>query len=69
MLHFFLFQENAWMHISKVISNYKLNDEGEILFLFCVSPAFAGVLQPAASMLYCDVVSFRKTNISCPSIS
>jgi hypothetical protein len=54
------------MHI---ISKAKLNDEGEILFLICVSPATAGVLQPAANMLYCDVVSFRKTQISCPSIS
>lgn len=57
------------MHVSKVISKDKLNDEDEILFLFGVSPAFAGVLQPAANMLYCDVVSFRKTKISCPSIS
>jgi hypothetical protein len=57
------------MHISKVISNYKLNDEGEILFLICVSPACAGVLQPAANILYCDVVSFRKTKISCPTVS
>jgi len=56
------------MHVSKVISTYKLNDEGKILFLFCVSPAFAGVSQRAANMLYCDVVSFRKTKISCPSI-
>jgi len=56
------------MHINKVISNCKLNDEGEILFLFCVSPACVGVLQPAFVMLCCDV-SFRKTNISCPNIS
>jgi hypothetical protein len=57
------------MHISKVISKDKLNDEGEMLYLFCVSPSFAAVLQPAAIMLYCDVISFRKTKISCPAIS
>jgi hypothetical protein len=57
------------MHISKVISKDTLNDEGEILFLLCVSPAFAGVLQPALNLLYCDVSSFRKIKISCPSIS
>lgn len=57
------------MHISKVISKDTLNDEGEILFLLCVSPAFAGVLQPAADLLYCDVLSFRRAKISCPSFS
>lgn len=57
------------MRISNVINKDTLNNEGEILFLFCVSPAFAGGLQPAAIMLYCDVLSFRKTKISCSIIS
>ena len=56
------------MHINKVISKDKFSDDGEILFPFCTSPGCAGVLRPA-NMLYCDVILFHKTKVSCPSVS
>jgi hypothetical protein len=56
------------MHECKVISKDTLSDAGELLFIFCVSPGCRGVLQ-SANVLYCDVVSFRKTNISCPGVN